>query len=85
MSRVGWVSEIGDKIRVLGTRIVREDWVADFGWFGGSFGLVVGFGGNEEKSLDQDLCKSVTNGKRPSIRGPRKSAIKSRLHFFESN
>ena len=44
MSGVGWVSEIGDKIRVLGTRIVREGWVAGFGglvmefaWFCGFF------------------------------------------------
>ncbi len=42
MSGVGWVSEIGAKIRVLGTRILREVWDADFGGFGGSFGLVVG-------------------------------------------
>ena len=42
MRGVGWVSEIGGGIRVLGTRILREVWDADFGGFAGGFGLVVG-------------------------------------------
>jgi len=38
MSGVGWVSEIGARIRGIRTWILREDWVADFG------GLVMGVG-----------------------------------------
>ena len=43
MRGVGWVSEIGGGIRVLGTRVLREVWDADFGGVVVGFGLVVGF------------------------------------------
>ncbi len=36
-------SDFGARIRVLGTRILREDWDSGFGGFGGKFGAVVGF------------------------------------------
>jgi len=37
-----WDSDFGARIRVLGTRILREVWDADFGGFVGNYGLVVG-------------------------------------------
>ncbi len=47
MRGVGWVCDAVllwvTKIRVLGTRVLREVWDADFGGFGGKFGWVVGF------------------------------------------
>jgi len=36
-----WDSENGGRIRVLGTRILREVWVADFGGFGDEFCTVL--------------------------------------------
>ena len=53
LSSSGWQSsgpgdsKNGGKIRGIGTRNLREDWVADFGGFVGNFGLVVGFFGWE--------------------------------------